>query len=196
MCSYVGAQANVTRTLSGVIVTQQDELLPGVTISLSYQSGEQKTVSDAEGRFQFTIPNETLTARIEGKNIKPFEKRIYQSDPTENLKIKVELIVPTIHESVVITANALDPTVDRRNDTIYKNTLFGRDDQLLQTLNAGINVGQHGDDWSPAATRMMSKFKSGWELFALEPLGTLTDFPYCEYVKIRLPGFITEDFFL
>ena len=43
----------------------------------------------------------------------------------------------------MITATALDPTVDRRNDTIYKNALFGRDDQLLQTLNAGINVGQH-----------------------------------------------------
>jgi hypothetical protein len=39
---------------------------------------------------------------------------------------------------------------------------------------------------------MMSEFKSGWELFALEPSGTLTDFPYSEYVKIRLPGFITE----
>ena len=143
MCSYVAAQADATRTLSGVIVTQQDELLPGVTMSVSYQSGEQKAMSDAEGRFQLTTPNETLTARIEGKNIKPFEKRIYLSDPTENIKIKVELIVPTIHEGVVITANALDPTVDRSNDTIYKNTLFSRDDQLLQTLNAGINVGQH-----------------------------------------------------
>ena len=90
MCSYVAAQANVTRTFSGVIVTQQDELLPGVTISVSYQSGEQKAVSDAQGRFQLTIPTETLTARIEGKNIKPVEKRIYLSDPTENLKVKVE----------------------------------------------------------------------------------------------------------
>jgi TonB-dependent Receptor Plug Domain len=143
MCSYVAAQANVTRTFSGVIVTQQDELLPSVTITVSYQFGEQKTVSDAEGRFQLTIPNETLTARIEGKNIKPVEKRIYPDYATENLKVKVELIVPTIHESVVITATALDPTIDRRNDTIYRSTLFGRDDQLLQTLNAGINVGQH-----------------------------------------------------
>src|SRR5205085_4443485 len=40
-------------------------------------------------------------------------------------------------------AAPLDPAIDRRNDVIYKNTLFGRDDQLVQTLNAGINVGQH-----------------------------------------------------
>ncbi|MEP6911433.1 MAG: hypothetical protein ABI923_01690 [bacterium] len=44
---------------------------------------------------------------------------------------------------MVIDAKVLDPTIDRRNDTIYKNTLFERDDQLVQTLNAGINVGQH-----------------------------------------------------
>lgn len=46
ICSSVAAKANVTRTLSGVIVTQQDELLPGVTISVSCQSGKQKTMSD------------------------------------------------------------------------------------------------------------------------------------------------------
>jgi outer membrane receptor protein involved in Fe transport len=143
MCSHVAAQPNVTRTLSGVIVTQQDELLPGVTITVSYQSGEQKALSDGDGRFQFTVPHEALTARIEGKNIKPVEKRIYLSDATENLKFRVELIIPSIHESVVIAATALDPVIDRRNDTIYRSALFGRDDQLLQTLNAGINVGQH-----------------------------------------------------
>ena len=143
MCSSVAGQANGNRTLSGLIVTQQDELLARATISLSYKSGEQKAMSDAEGRFQFTIPNELVTVRIEGKNIKPVEKRIDLSDPTENLKVKVELIVPTIHESVVITAASLDPIIDRRNGTIYRNSLFGRDDQLLQTLNAGINVGQH-----------------------------------------------------
>ena len=34
-------------------------------------------------------------------------------------------------------------TIDQRNDTIYKNMLLERDDQLVQTLNAGINAGQH-----------------------------------------------------
>src|SRR5204863_7482233 len=48
-----------------------------------------------------------------------------------------------VHESVVITASQLDPTIDRRNDTIYKDTLFARDDQIFHTLDAGINAGQH-----------------------------------------------------
>ncbi|MDQ3712730.1 MAG: TonB-dependent receptor, partial [Acidobacteriota bacterium] len=47
------------------------------------------------------------------------------------------------NENVTIEANILTPEVEQRNDTIYNNTLFGRDDQLVQTLNAGINAGQH-----------------------------------------------------
>jgi len=30
-----------------------------------------------------------------------------------------------------------------RNDAVYKNTLFNRDDQIFDTLAAGINAGQH-----------------------------------------------------
>jgi len=43
----------------------------------------------------------------------------------------------------VIEAANLDPAIERLNDTVYQNTLFARDDQLFQTLDAGINAGQH-----------------------------------------------------
>src|SRR4029077_4529310 len=51
--------------------------------------------------------------------------------------------IAPIHESMVITATSLEPEIDRRNGTIYKNTLFVRDDQIFDTLAAGINAGQH-----------------------------------------------------
>jgi hypothetical protein len=59
------------------------------------------------------------------------------------LQIKINYVVPPINESVVIEDDALAPDVERRNASVYNNTLFGRDDQLIQTLNAGINAGQH-----------------------------------------------------
>lgn len=43
----------------------------------------------------------------------------------------------------MIEAANLDPAIERLNDTVYQNTLFARDDQLFQTLDAGINAGQH-----------------------------------------------------
>lgn len=52
MCSYVAAQSSLARALSGVVVTQQDERLPGVTVSVIYQSGEQEAESDSEGESQ------------------------------------------------------------------------------------------------------------------------------------------------
>ena len=51
--------------------------------------------------------------------------------------------VPRRHESVVIVASLVDPRVDRRDQAVFEHTLFSRDDQLLDTLAAGINAGQH-----------------------------------------------------
>jgi outer membrane receptor protein involved in Fe transport len=54
-----------------------------------------------------------------------------------------EPVIPPVHTSIVITASPLQPTVDRRDSEVFSRTLFGRDDQLLHVLGAGINAGQH-----------------------------------------------------
>src|SRR5688572_25853551 len=54
-----------------------------------------------------------------------------------------EVVIPPVYTSVVITAKPLEPTIDRRDSEIFTRTLFSRDDQLLETLNGGINAGQH-----------------------------------------------------
>ena len=131
------------RTLSGVIITQKNEAVEGVVIVASFSSGETKTVSDADGNFKLSVPKEALTLRIEGKNIAPQERQIGINEPVENLNITIQFVIPPIHESLVITAHVLNPEIDRRNDAVYKDTLYNRDDQLLYTLDAGINVGQH-----------------------------------------------------
>ncbi|HKS41898.1 MAG TPA: TonB-dependent receptor, partial [Blastocatellia bacterium] len=137
------ARAHPARTLSGVILTDKNEAVAGASIVVRSSSGEVKAVSDANGEFSITVPDEPLTVRVEGKNLEATEKLIAATDSTEHLQLKVKYIIPPVHESIVIQATALDPTIDRRNDTIYKDSLFVRDDQLVQTLNAGINVGQH-----------------------------------------------------
>lgn len=51
--------------------------------------------------------------------------------------------IPPVHTTVVITASPIEPAVDRRDSEVFDRTLFGRDDQLLHVLGAGINAGQH-----------------------------------------------------
>lgn len=135
--------AQNTRTLSGTIVTQQFELVSNVTVEVQTTGGTLTAQSNVEGAFSLKIPDEPLSVRFYGSNISPQTRIFAPTDATENLQIKVAFVVPPISESVTIQDDALTPEIETRNEAIYNNTLFGRDDQLIQTLNAGINAGQH-----------------------------------------------------
>ncbi|MBV9958798.1 MAG: TonB-dependent receptor [Acidobacteria bacterium] len=137
------AQTAETRTLSGVVVTERGEVVPCVLLTVRTSAGKQQVESDAEGGFRLSVPNEPLSLNFSGKNISPLTRIIAADESSENLQIRIAYIIPPVHADVVIEASSQDPAIDMRNDTVYKNTLFLRDDQLLETLNAGINAGQH-----------------------------------------------------
>jgi outer membrane receptor protein involved in Fe transport len=131
------------RTIAGIVVTQKREVVAAVSITAKYAEGEQKTTTDGEGRFSLVVPRGAVTLKVEGKNLEPAERVVAAGDAGETLEIVVSFVVPHVHESVVIVASALDPGIDRRDDAVFKGTLFSRDDQVFATLSAGINAGQH-----------------------------------------------------
>ena len=143
LLSTTFAQQPGQRMVSGVIQTGKGEVVPGAVILIRSTSGEVKSVSDREGHFQISAPNEAFTLRVEGKNLRLRERNFSATAATENLRVEIEYVIPPVHDSVVIEASTLDPVIDRRNDAVYKNTLFARDDQIFHTLDAGINAGQH-----------------------------------------------------
>src|SRR5262245_27974824 len=131
------------RTLSGALVTGKNEAVAGATVTARSSSGERTAKSDAEGNFTVTVPREAVTLVVTGKNLVTVEKTIAPDTPSGNLRIEVEYVIPKIHDGLVISASQLDPTIDRRNEAIYRDTLFSRDDQVFHTLDAGVNAGQH-----------------------------------------------------
>jgi len=131
------------RTISGIIITKKRELVEGVTVVARYASGEKKTITDAEGHFTLSLPNEPVTLSVEGKYVIAQERHIAAGESATSLEIEVEHVIPPVHESVVIVAAPLEPSIGRRNGAIYTDTLFSRDDQVFHTLDAGINAGQH-----------------------------------------------------
>jgi Carboxypeptidase regulatory-like domain len=151
VCSYVflssatfEAQLSKTRILSGEVITGRNEVVSGVSIRVRSSSGaEFTTESDSDGRFRLKVPVDPLSLQVSGKYVVVQELAVAASDQDQHLKIEVEFFIPPIHESLVITAAALDPSIERRNDAIYRDTLFSRDDQVFHTLDAGINAGQH-----------------------------------------------------
>lgn len=144
------AQAAGTRTVSGIVLTEKNEVVPGAAVTLSpadspanSQNSSKQTVTDGQGRFSLVAPAGTIKLSVSGNYIAPFEKLLAAKDASENLELCIHYAIEVRHESIVITDTALDPTIDRRNDSVYKNTLFSRDDQLFDTLASGINAGQH-----------------------------------------------------
>ena len=114
------AQVNATRTLSGVVLTSKNQAVNGVSVTVLSSSGPQTAMCGSDGRFQFVVPPGTLTLRVEGKFVVTHEVKIGAGNPTEDLTIEVDFVVPPIHTRLVIEATALGPGIDRRNDGFIK----------------------------------------------------------------------------
>lgn len=138
------ALAQTTRTISGVVVTAKNEFVPNAVVAAQTFDGKKEIVTDAEGGFSLAVPSdEALTIIVGGKNIEGKTFIFAATDETDNLRLVINYKVAPIHEELVITASELEPSIERRNERVFKDTLFSRDDQIFQSLDAGINAGQH-----------------------------------------------------
>ena len=129
--------------LNGHVLDPQGKPVPGAGIHLLIGKDDvAQTKSDEQGRFQFDgVVQATYTVRTEAPEFVTLSQGITVTR-TEELDIQFKEL-RTERQSVVITAKTLEPTVDLRNSEVFGRTLFTRDDQVLQQLNAGINAGQH-----------------------------------------------------
>ena len=99
--------------------------------------------TDGRGAFSIRVSSRvTVTLRF-GSYIERFQRVLSADAETQDLRLTIRYVIPREQQTLVITASSADPAIDRRNDTVYKNTLFLRDDQLFETLDSGINAGQH-----------------------------------------------------
>jgi len=131
------------RTVSGVVMTDKNEVIPNVGVVAQYRSGTKQTTTDGNGQFRLSVPNEPVTLKVLGKYVMAEEKKLSSFGSLSDVELRANLAIPMVHEELLISATALNPTIDQRNDAVYSNTLFSRDDQIFDTLAAGINTGQH-----------------------------------------------------
>jgi hypothetical protein len=131
-----------TRLVSGIVTTANEERVPGATVSVSVWWAVAKP-QRTDGSFRLTVPVGSMRLSVRGAFLAPAEIAIADGAVSQDLVVKVAYTIPPVHESLVITATSLNPAIDQRNDNVYKSTLFSRDDQIFDTLAAGINAGQH-----------------------------------------------------
>jgi hypothetical protein len=143
MVNPAGAQANAERLVNGVVLNERSEVVVSTAVTAQWASGNRTVITDGQGAFSIRVSAGPVILSVTGKYIARFQQTLAFDAPSQNLRLQVHYEIPKAQETLVITATVTDPAIDRRNDSVYKNTLFLRDDQLFETLDSGINAGQH-----------------------------------------------------
>ena len=70
------AQKKGVRILSGVVVTQKNEAVEGVSLTIVSSSEQKQVKSEPDGSFRAEIPDEPVTLKICGRYIAPREMQL------------------------------------------------------------------------------------------------------------------------
>lgn len=137
-----------TRTpVTGRLTDTQGLVVPGAKITLSI-AGEPahkslETSTDEHGNFSFLdVAAGEYIITAQAKGFLSITKTVSVSS-VETVYVNLQFTRLSKHTSVVIVSSILEPGIDLRNADVYSETLFERDDQMLESLGAGINAGQH-----------------------------------------------------
>ena len=131
--------------IAGRVLDPQGRAVPDARLYLRAGSVTVGTsVSDRQGQYRLTIDRPgSFRLVVEATGFQPAERDVVLADGgVQSLDVALSGIAGQ-HDSVVINARAVEPSLDLRNSEVFSRTLFTRDDQVMQQLNAGIDAGQH-----------------------------------------------------
>jgi len=132
-------------SLSGKVLDLQGLPVASAQLRLTASGGIaiQDTLTNDTGMFSFpSLRTGSYLLTVSARGFNPLSKSVDFSAGTA-VYLDVQFTSLARQNSVVIVSAALEPDIDRLNEDVYQKTLFERDDQLLETLGAGINAGQH-----------------------------------------------------
>lgn len=139
-------QAIAGTTVSGRVTDPQGKAVAGATVRLQSNAGSfiRETTSDGQGLYEIATDTSGLySLTAEGSGFDAVSKTVFVA-ADGNLPVDVGFTqVRSQRQRIDISAGALEPVVDLRNEEAFDRTLFTRDDQVFQQLDAGINTGQH-----------------------------------------------------
>ena len=135
----LAAAGRAQSSLSGQVLDPQGQAVAGAKITL--QPGGLETSSDARGHYEMHLAPGVYTLVAEVPAFVSVTQQVSVS-ANENLDLRFEKLAAQ-RASLVISAKTTEPAIDLRNSEVFNRTLFTRDDQVFQQLDAGIDAGQH-----------------------------------------------------
>jgi outer membrane receptor protein involved in Fe transport len=132
--------------VAGRVLDPAGEVVPAAAVELRLASSGAvvaSTTSDGQGRYGFAAPPGAYNLAIQAPGFAPaVRKADIAGDRITSLDLRFEKIAAQT-SNIVITAQTTEPALDLRNAEVFNRTLFTRDDQVFQQLDAGIDAGQH-----------------------------------------------------
>ncbi len=132
--------------VSGRVLDPSGEVVPGAAVELRLASSGAvvaSTTTDGQGRYGFAVPPGAYDLTIQAPGFAPaVGKADIAAGEMTRLDLRFEKVAAQ-KSSIVITAKTTEPALDLRNAEVFNRTLFTRDDQVFQQLDAGIDAGQH-----------------------------------------------------
>ena len=131
-------------SLSGRVLDPQGNVVSGAAVRLETGTGYRlSAASDSEGRYRFgPVPDGAYRLSADAPGLAEVTVSIVLAG--ENVAQDVNLShLAAQRQSIVISGTAVESEVDLRNEEVFNRTLFTRDDQVFQQLDAGIDAGQH-----------------------------------------------------
>jgi hypothetical protein len=132
--------------LEGTVTDPQGKAVPNAGVRLSGHFGgiQREVLTDDAGRFAIDrLAAGEYSLKAESLGFHPAVRTVeLESDETVRVELHFSQVAGQ-SVSMVISAHTLEPDIDMRNAEVFNKTLFTRDDQMLQQMDAGINAGQH-----------------------------------------------------
>lgn len=140
------AADRASSSLQGLVTDPQGKAVPGAEVRVAGHSGgiRRETRTDGDGRFAIDrLVAGEYTLKAESLGFHPAVRTIeVAADELVQLELHFSQVAGQ-SVSMLISARTLEPAIDMRNAEVFNKTLFTRDDQMLQQMDAGINAGQH-----------------------------------------------------
>ncbi|MGB7719669.1 MAG: TonB-dependent receptor, partial [Bryobacteraceae bacterium] len=132
--------------VSGRVLDPSGEAVPGAAVELRLASSGAvvtTTTTGGQGGYRIAAPPGAYHLAIQAPG---FTSAVWKASIAAgritSLDLRFEKIAAQ-KSSIVITAQTTEPALDLRNSEVFNRTLFTRDDQVFQQLDAGIDAGQH-----------------------------------------------------
>lgn len=138
-------QSSFTTSVSGTVYDPQDKAVANAVVKAVDGLGrvKVKTATDGEGKYVLQVPNASLAIVAETAGFDPVTTGLKDfKGGEETVDVHFGKLAKAETE-LTVTERVIEPSVDQRDAALFNRTLFTRDDQIFQTLGAGLSLGQH-----------------------------------------------------